>query len=223
MGMQVGRVRGYRAVIRFRARDWRRTFSPFHVFGGWPVLGAAIPTSRVSGRALHLTLDLDLADPRLADLAITSVTRLAVLVNGHVEASREPLYVRHLDGGHRLEILGEPESSPSHGLPDELPQLPLDLEELSEAEAAVTTCDEFPDDHGPLHQVGGHPVWMDAAVPAPPCPITGKPMSFVAAVDSMRRFPLGSDETHLVFGNCGMQYVYWSDRAAVSATFAQWR
>lgn len=193
-----------------------------HAFGGQPLLEAAIPVSGRCGRPLHLTFDFDLSDPRLADLGMRSVSRLALLACFHVDyRPGEPLLVRHHDGGRRLEMLREPRGRLVENLPDELPQLPVELEPLNEAESAVETVDELPDDSPPLHRVGGHPVWARRPLAAPRCPITGGEMRYVASIDSQRRFPLASGETSLLFGDGGICYVFWSDEASVSASIIQ--
>lgn len=212
---------GFRAAVRTRARDWSRTVQPLHVFGGRPLLDADVPVSRVTDRPLHVTFDLDLGDPRLESLGITSVDRLVILANFNAEVSRDPLVVRHHDRGHRLELLREPAGPAVAGLPDELPQLPVDLEPISAAEAAVESVDEYPEGHGPLHQVGGRPVWLHGPLATPTCPLTGAPMRFVATVDSELRFPLPDGEAQLLFGDCGMLYVFWSDAAGISAAVAE--
>ena len=214
-------ARGLRAIVRSRARDWSHTLTPLHVFGGHPLLDAEIPTSAVTGRPLHLSLDIDLSDARLQDLGLSSVRRLAILSNQHQEASTEPIFLRHLDGGRRVEILGEPTTRPTPGVLDALPQLPVDLEPLSDAEMAVETVDELPDGKRPIHQVGGHPVWAVKPQSPPRCPISGKPMRFVAAVDSVKRFPLADGDVSLRFGDGGIFYVYWCDETSVSAGFTQ--
>lgn len=212
---------GLRALIRTRARDWDRRAAPLHAFGGRPLLDASLPTSRITGRPLPLAFDFDLSDPRLAGLEIRSVRRLAILAPYGVDlAARSALLIGHRDEGRRLEILEEPAGRVVDDIP-ELPQLPVELEPLSEAEAACDTVDQFPDDHGALHQIGGHPAWVTRAADPPRCPVTGLAMSFVAAVDSIRRFPLGGTDIPLAFGNGGMLYVYWSEPAAVSAAFVQ--
>jgi hypothetical protein len=188
------------------------------VFGGRPLSGAALPASaRAGGRPLHLTFDLDVSDRRLGGLGITSVDRLAILASYHLEPRSGALVVRHLDRGRRLEIVAEPAGKVVHVAPDELPQLPVDLEPLSDAEVAAELLDDYPEGHGPLHQVGGRPAWPRTPVSAPRCPVTGTPMAFVAMVDSMRRFPTGGAEARLDFGDDGVLYVFWSDRAAISA------
>jgi hypothetical protein len=192
------------------------------VFGGRPLLDAELPASPTSGQPLHLAFDLDMSDARLGGLGVTTVRRLAVLASFHVDPARgEPLVVRHHDGGRRLEVLAEPAGSSVGGIPRDLPQLPVELEELSEAEVAVDLVDEYPDEHGPLHQVGGRPVWFTRALTPPRCPVTGEPMRYVATVDSERRFPLGDRETQLLFGDRGALYVFWSDGPAISASIVQ--
>jgi hypothetical protein len=42
-------------------------------------------------------------------------------------------------------------------------------------------------------------------------------MSYVATVDSMLRFPLGTRDAPLLFGDCGMMHVWWSPAARLSA------
>jgi hypothetical protein len=213
--------RGWRAAIRTRARDWSRTVVPLHVFGGRPLLGAELPVSPQSGLPLHLTFDFDLADPRLANLGVTSVDRLAVVANHHLELDEGPLLVRHHDRGRRLVILAEPPGRSVPGIPEELAQLPVDLEPRTAAEAAVELVDEMPEGSGPLHQVGGVPPWVTRPLPAPRCPVTGRRMRFVALVDSELRFPVAGGEVPLVFGDCGALYVFWSDEASVSAAIIQ--
>jgi hypothetical protein len=209
---------GCRVSILTRARDWKRTFEPFHVFGGRPLLDAALPRSSRCGLPFHLTFDLDVADPRVGGLGVTSVRRLAILASFHVEyAKGGVLLVRHHDKGARLEILREPRGTLLPGVPEELPQLPVEFEPLSEADVAVETIDELPDDHGPLHQVGGHPTWVTKALLAPLCPVTRRRMRYVATVDSVRRFPLGHGDASLQFGDPGLCHVFWSDEASISA------
>lgn len=212
---------GFQAVVRARARDWSRTAAPLHVFGGRPLLEAPLPASRVTSRPLHLTLDLDLSDERLAGLRLHGLERLAILANCHLDPSEEPIFVRHVDGGRRLELLDEPSGEPVPGVVDEFPQLPVDLEPRTEAIAACETFDDVPEPHGPLHQVGGAPVWVRHPIAAPLCPVSGRRMRFVACIDSDLRFPLGDRETPLLMGDCGALYVYWSDEAAVTAAIVQ--
>jgi hypothetical protein len=212
---------GFRARIVSRARDWVRG-TPLHAFGGRPLLEAELPVSSRCGRPFHLTLDLDLADPRLAGLGITSVRRLALLACFHVDyRAGAPLFIRHADEGRRLELLREPRGRLIESLPLELPQLPVELEPLNEAEAAVESLDELPDDSPPLHRVGGHAVWAKGPVAPPSCPDTGRPMRYVASVDSMRRFPLAEGEASLLFADGGVCYVFWSDAASISASVVQ--
>ena len=211
---------GFRAIIRARVRDWTQRV-PLHVFGGRPLLDAELPRSRVTGRPFHVTFDLDVADPRLSACGVTTVKRLAILASFQLDRARGALTVRHLDGGRTLEVLKEPSGVGVHELPDELPQLPVDLVPLSMAEVAVESAEEMPDDHVPLHQVGGRPVWRARPLSAPLCPVTGAPMRFLAAVDSILRFPLGDSETQLLFGDCGTSYVFWSDAASVSTSLVQ--
>ncbi|MEM7249049.1 MAG: hypothetical protein AAF533_27250 [Acidobacteriota bacterium] len=212
---------GFRARILTRARDWKRQFFPLHVFGGQPLMEAELPLSPHSGLPLHLTLDIDLEDPALSFLGIKSVRRLAVLANYHLDAATDPLFVKHLDEGRALELLSEPAAEVQPGVPAELPQLPVELEALSEAEMAVESVDELPSGLGPLHQVGGHPVWINDPLPPPRCPETDEEMRFIACVDSERRFPTGNAEVQLLFGDCGMLYVYWSEAASISAAVVQ--
>ena len=215
---------GYGAVIRRRARDWDRRVAPLHVFGGRPLLGAELPLSRVAGRPFHLTLDIDLSDARLAALGLASLRRLAILGSFHVHPTSDaPLLVRHHDEGRRLELLAEPDGSLVPGIPDELPQLPVELETVSDAEAACETVDELPDDHAPVHRVGGRAIWTTRPLEPPRCPLTGLAMRFIAQVDSERRFPLRGSETQLLFGDSGILYVFWSDGPAVSAAIVQSR
>jgi hypothetical protein len=219
--MQASHAEGYRARILSRARDWSRR-SPLHAFGGRPLLDAPLPVSARCKRPFHLAFDLDLSDPRLAGLGVTSVERLAILACFHVDyRPNEPLLVHHADRGRRLEVLREPRGRVVEGAPDELPQLPVELEPLNEAEAAVENTDELPDDSPPLHRIGGHPVWTRGPFPPPRCPVTKQPMRFVASVDSERRFPLAGDDVALLFGEGGVCYVFWSDEAAISAAVVQ--
>lgn len=215
--------KGFRARIVSRARDWTRA-TPLHAFGGRPLLEAPLPVSARCGRPFHLTFDYDLSDPRLAGLGVTSVERLALLACFHVDySSRTALLVRHHDRGRRLEILKEPRGRPIESRPEELPQLPVELEALNDAEDAVEFADELPDDSPPLHRLGGHPVWLRAPVAPPQCPVTGRPMRYIGIVDSIRRFPLGESETSLLFSDGGACYVFWSDEAAISASILQAR
>jgi hypothetical protein len=188
-----------------------------HGFGGRPLLDAALPTSRQGGRPLHLTLDLDLSDPRLAGLGLRGLDRFAVLAHYHVEPRSGLLAVRHEDRGRRLVLLAEPEGPVVRGVPDELPHLPLELEPLHEAELAVEALDELPDGLRPVHRVGGRPLRASGGPTAPRCPVTGGPMRFVATVDSIPRFPMGGVDRPLIFGDGGLMHVYWSDAASVSA------
>ena len=218
--MPAGDGHGFRAHIRTRARDWDRRVAPLHVFGGRPLLDAELPLSATTGRPLPLAFDFDLSDPRLADLGIRSVKRLAVLAPYGIDVvPGDPLVVRHADEGRRLELLAEPAAQAVGDVP-ELPQLPVEIEPLSDAEVACETVDEFPDDHGPLHQVGGHAVWLTRPV-TPSCPVTGRPMRYVATVDSIRRHPIRDADVQLTFGNMGMLYVFWSDEASISAAVVQ--
>lgn len=221
MAARVSPCPALRARIRTRARDWSRRLPPLHVFGGRPVLEAALPLSPASGRPLHLLLDLDPTDPALQGLGVASVDRLALLADLRLEASEEPLFVRHLDRGRRLELLAQPAADVIDDMPDELPQLPVELEPLSAAESAVVTLDEAPDD-APWHQVGGEPRGPRGAVAAPRCPVTGRRMSFVAQLDSLPRFPLPGGERSILFGDHGCLYAFWSDVAAISAVLAAW-
>ena len=212
---------GYRAVIRTRARDWDRRAAPLHAFGGRPLLDAELPISRVTSRPLTLAFDFDLSDTRLEPLGIRSVRRLAILAPYGVELAKgSTLVVRHHAEGRQLEILSEGRGRMMEDVP-ELPQLPVELEPISEAEAACESVEDFPDDHLPLHQIGGRPAWVTGPAAAPKCPVTGDPMRFVAAIDSIRRFPLGDTEAALILGNAGMLYVYWSEHASISAAFLQ--
>src|SRR6185369_13295145 len=111
--------------------------------------------------------------------------------------------------------LREPRGTLLPGVPEELPQLPVELEPLTDADAAVETIDELPDDHGPLHQVGGHPTWVTKPLLAPMCPVTRKRMRYVATVDSVRRFPLGHGDASLQFGDPGLCHVFWSDEVSI--------
>lgn len=212
-----------RARIVSRARDWIRG-APIHAFGGTPLLDAELPQSARCGRPLHLTFDFDLSDPRLVGLGITSVRRLAILACFHVGyQAGAPLFVQHEDEGRKLRLLREPRGRILDTVPDTLPQLPVELEPLNVAESAVEFADELPDDSPPVHRAGGHPVWARAPFEPPRCPATGNAMRYVASVDSMRRFPLGEDETALVFGDGGICYVFWSDEPAISAAVIQSR
>jgi hypothetical protein len=207
---------GFRAIIRTRARDWNRQASPLHAFGGRPLLGAALPIVAATGRPLHLAIDLDLSDPQLASLGIKTIARLAILAPYGIElAHGSTLAVRHLDGGRRLELTGDLHGSLLDDVP-ELPQLPVELVPLSAAEAAVESVDEMPDGSAPLHQIGGHPVWMRIPMVLPRCPLSGRPMKHVASVASMRRFPLGTHDITLGLPGDGMLHVFWSERASTS-------
>ena len=208
---------GFRAEIHARTRDWKRGESSFHAFGGQPLLDAELPCSPLSGRRLHLSFDLDLSDARLEALGIRGLRRLAILANYRVDASEGGIWVRHLDEGRRLELVQEPSGPLLPGVPDELPQLPVSLRPLNPAEAAVETIDELPTGAGPLHQVGGAPLWFGEPKPAPRCPESGEPMRFIATVDSMLRFPLGDCDAPLLFGDCGMMHVWWSQPAGLTA------
>lgn len=212
---------GFRARILSRARDWKRSPAPIHAFGGRPLLEAELPVSPRAGRPLHLLLDLDLADERLAGLGVSGLRRLAVLADLHLDPGPEATWIRHLDEGRGLELVAEPDAPVVPGVPDELPQLPVELSPLSPAEAAVSSRDEYPEGVGPLHQVGGHPAWVVGPVPPPACPLTGEPMRFVVAVDSMLRYPCGDREAQVLFGDCGTLYVFWSEAARVTASFVQ--
>lgn len=212
-----------RARIVSRARDWSRT-TPVHAFGGRPLLDAPLPISSRCGRPFHLTFDFDLSDPRLEGLGITSVRRLAILACFHVDyRPGDPLFVRHHDAGRRLEVLREPRGRAVEDLPDELPQLPVELEPLNEAEAAVESVDELPDDSPPLHRIGGPAVWTRGPLPPPTSPVTRQPMRHVACVDSQRRFPLPDRDVSLLFGDGGLCHVFWCDASAVSASVIQAR
>ena len=216
--MEANPERGLRAVILTRARDWKRTFAPLHVFGGRPLLEAPLPVSQRCGLPLHLTFDLEATDPLLRSLGITTVKRLALLACFHLEyATGAALMVEHRDGGARLEVLREPKGVLVQGVPSELPQLPVELELLSEAEAGVEAVEDLPDDHPPLHQVGGHPTWIGPPRAAPRCPRTRQPMRYVATIDSIRRFPVGDTDAALMFGDPGLCHVYWSDGPSISA------
>ena len=207
----------YRAELLARTRDWDRSAPHLHAFGGRPLLDAALPVSRVTGRRLHLSLDLDLSDPRLAGLGVASLRRLAIPAAYHADAGEGVLWIRHLDEGRRLELVDEPAGQAIPGVPDELPQLPVRLRPLNEAEAAVDSIDELPTGAGPLHQVGGHPLAFESPIEPPACPESGEPMRFVATVDSMLRFPLGDRDAPLLFGDGGMMQVWWSEAARLTA------
>ncbi len=207
---------GFRGEIHSRTRDWKRGENGFHAFGGSPLLDTELPLSPLTGRRLHLSFDLDLSDPRLGTLGIVGLRRLAILTNYHLDASDGGLWVRHLDEGRRLELVEEPGGPLLPGVPDEFPQLPVSLRPLNPAEAAVETIDELPTGAGPLHQVGGHPLWFGEPEPAPRCPESGEPMRFIATVDSMLRFPLGDRDAPLLFGDCGLMHVWWSQPAGVT-------
>ncbi len=208
---------GCRPRIVSRTSEWSRQ-RPLHAFGGRPLLEAPLPTSARCGRPFHLAFDFDLADPRLRGLGISSVQRLAVLACYHVDYQPgRPLLVRHHDGGRRLEILREPPGKTVERVIEELPQLPVELDPLNEAEAAVEFADELPDGAPPLHRIGGHPIWLRDPLTPPACPVTGAAMRFIGMLDSIRRFPLADAETSLLIGDGGVAYIFWSDEAAVSA------
>jgi hypothetical protein len=216
-GLMLPEAPAYRALVRMRARDWSRQVSPLHVFGGRPLLEAELPASRVTGAPLHLALDLDARDPRLSGLGVRSVRRLAILANYHLDPPRGgALVVRHDDEGRCLVLLDEPTGTSVPGVPRELPQLPVDLEELSDAELAAESIEDMPDGLGTLHQVGGHAVWRGRPQQAPRCPATGEAMRYVATIDGERRFALATGEVQLVFGDGGCLHVYWSDAASIS-------
>lgn len=214
---------GYRAIIRTRVRDWDRRVHPLHVFGGRPLLDPELPVSSLTARAIPLGLDLDLSDPRLAALGIQGLRRLAILAPFGMEPDPDAsLVIRHLDGGQRLELVTDLTGRLTHDVP-ELPQLPVELEAISEAEAAVDSVDEMPEGGLDLHQVGGRPLWIGKPIEPPRCPVTGEPMRFIASLASIRRFPLAHDDMALSFGNEGMLYVYWSQSAAMTVALVQGR
>lgn len=68
-----------------------------------------------------------------------------------------------------------------------------------------------------LNRLGGMPTWIQDAF-VPNCPITGEKMSFLMQLDSGLLDVSGNS---LLFGSGGICYVFWSNKARVSAFLMQ--
>ncbi len=99
-----------------------------------------------------------------------------------------------------------------------LPEFRVTLTRLGPGEVAYPLDDETYYDYlGKRSKFGGEPDWIHGECPTQSCNLCGKPMTFVAQIDSLEHFsPTNpnavdslSEEQKWMFGDVGMLYVFY--------------
>jgi hypothetical protein len=178
-----------------------------HKFGGLPqgVEKWAVPKCVNCQHPLHLFFQIDLRDPRFG--RPDSPLRYIYIFNClNCDSYREPLFYRIDAEGAGIKILAQAAADHFGAFPPVLPEDGIVFEAIVRRRLH---------EQQRKHQFGGRPFRVRDAV-RPNCVVCGKPMPFVAQVDS-------DDTLGIMFGDMGLLYAFFCEGCRVFATFMHCR
>jgi hypothetical protein len=171
---------------------------------------------------MHLLLDLDLSDPRLAFLRFKKLSRLELSACLRCRSARHPQYFELSNEGSRLiKSSGkEPPETSDEIYP--LGERAVTLRKLRNDEYPTTEEAFFRlvDERAPHHQIGGHPLWLQDQESLD-CPSCRKRMFFLGMVTSHYGFDYGGQSSSLILFGGGILYAFCCFACHITGTFAQ--